>query len=141
MPFAGPNIEGQTPGASVTFVMPFYMTLASITAADLLNFPMPVKGRIDTISFSVKTKATTASKAATLTARLKSGSTTTSMTGGVLTLTSANMTPEAAVVNATAITALNEFNKGDSLVITASAVTAFAEGDGYLMIEVAGVFQ
>ncbi len=142
MAFPGPNTEGQVmtlenvaPGTG-SYFLPLYIALAQIVAADVINFPLTFKGRIESLSFSVQTKATTAAKAATLTAKIKSGSTTTALTGGVLSLTSANMTPEAAVVNATAITGLNKFNRGDSLVLTASAVTAFAEGTGYIMVEV-----
>jgi hypothetical protein len=142
MAFPGPNVEGQTmtleavaPGAGSQLTGQ-QLTLASLTVAgDVLVIPMPFKGRLDSYFFSVFAKATTAGKAATLTARVRSGATTTNMQGGVLALTSANCTPEGAVVQATPITGLNKFNRGDSLVFTSSAITAFSEGAGYLWLE------
>lgn len=141
MPFPGPNIEGQTmtvgaisPGSG-RFLVPLYVQLAQIVnSTDVLNYPLTFKGRLMAIGFSVQSKVTTAGKAATLTAKVKSGATTTNMTGGVLSLTSTNCTPEAAVVAGTAITALNKFQSGDSLVLSATAVTAFSEGTGYIML-------
>jgi len=143
MAFPGPNIEGQTmtleniaPGTGSQYIG-LQLTLANLTVAgDVFVIPMTFKGRLDSMFFSVFAKATTAGKAATLTARIRSGATTTNMTGGVLNLTSANTTPEGAIVNATAITGLNKFNRGDSLVLTSSALTAFSEGAGYLWLEI-----
>ena len=143
MAFPGPNVEGQTmtleniaPGTGSQYAS-LQLTLANLTVAgDVIVIPMTFKGRLDSYFFSVFAKATTAGKAATLTAKVRTAAAvTTTMTGGVLALTTANCTPEGAIVQATAITALNKFNRGDSIVLTSSAITAFSEGAGYLWLE------
>jgi hypothetical protein len=117
-------------------VTSLYVDVAKITAADLVtNYVFGFKGRILAVDFVVMSAVTTGSKAATLTTKLVSGSTTTALTGGVLALTSANCTPAGTVVSGTAITALNSFAAGDGLTISASSVTAFVEGAGYLMLK------
>src|SRR5690349_4043279 len=97
MPFPGPNVEGQTmtlesvaPGVG-RFLLSFYVALAQVVnSTDLITaYPLGFKGRIMSTNFHVNTKVTTASKAATLTPKLKSGSVTTTVTGGVIALTSA----------------------------------------------------
>lgn len=144
MAFPGPNVEGQTmtleavaPGTGSQYTA-LQLTLANLTVAgDVIVIPMTFKGRLDSYFFSVFAKATTAGKAATLTAKVRTaGGVTTNMTGGVLALTSANCTPEGATVQATAITALNKFNRGDSIVLTSSAITAFSEGAGNIFLEI-----
>lgn len=111
--------------------------LASLATGDLVtNYVFGFKGRVLAVKFIVNFAATTAAKLATLTARLVSGSTTTSITGGVLALTSATVTPSGIVVLGTAVTALNAFTATDGLTITTSGVTAFVEGSGTLVVTV-----
>ncbi len=87
-------------------------------------------GRILRVDFLVAKPATTAAKLSTLTPRIG----TTALTGGVLALTSANMTPVGKVVNGTAITALNTFGAADTIDVQASSTTAFVEGSGAILL-------
>jgi len=138
----GPNIVSTAMNLSTVaagtgrVLLPFYVQLAQIVnTTDLITaFPLTFKGRLIALDFVTQTKVTTGSKAATVTPKLKSGATTTTVTGGVVTLTSALATPEGAVIAGTAITALNSFASGDSLTISASSVTAFIEGTGWLLL-------
>src|SRR5919204_4742810 len=119
-------------------LVPFYVELSKIVnSTDLITaFPLTFKGRVIAMDFVTQTKVTTGSKAATLTPKLKSGSTTTAVTGGVVALTSALCTPEGAVIAGSAVTAANSFASGDSLTISATSVTAFVEGTGWLLLTV-----
>jgi len=142
MAFPGPNVEGQTMtleniaiGAG-SIPVSLYLALTGFVAGDQIQYTAPFKGRLDSYRFSVFSKVTTAAKAATLTPKIvTAAAVSTVMTGGVLALTSANCTPEGAQVPATAITGLNKFNRGDTLVFTVSALTAFTEGTGNLLLE------
>lgn len=115
------------------FNLPFQTALADITAADLVTgFTPGYNFKIVKSVFVVSKPATTAAKAATV--GLKIGST--AVTGGVLSLTSANMTPKGVVVAATAITAANTGTSTDTLSIVGSAVTAFVEGNGSIVLTI-----
>jgi hypothetical protein len=59
------------------------------------------------------------------------------VTGGVMALTTANQNTIGGTVAASAITALNLGAAGSTLEVTASAVTAFVEGDGWVEFTVA----
>ncbi len=89
-------------------------------------------GTIVSVAFRVIEPVTTAAKAATLNLEIDG----VDVTGGVLALTSANMTPASAVVNGTAITALNTFAADSTITVEASAVTTFIEGSGEIIITV-----
>lgn len=117
-------------------IVPFYIDLTKlVTSTDLVTaYPLLFKGRVVSMDFITQTKVTTSAKAATLTPKLKSGSTTTAVTGGVVALTSALCTPEGALVAGSAITALNSFANGDYLTISVTSVTTFVEGSGYLLL-------
>lgn len=109
----------------------FYIELAGLTNADVLTTWTPgFAGTINKIEFAVKVAVTTGSKAADLNMEIG----TTNLTGGVVSLTSANCTPKGTVVAGTAVTAANTFTATDTLSIEASGVTAFAEGDGWLIV-------
>ena len=96
----------------------------------LTNWTSGFAGTIHKASFVVTDPATTAAKAAAL--NLEIGST--NVTGGVVSLTSANCTPLGAVVDGTAITAANTFGASDTISVEASGVTAFVEGAGVLLV-------
>jgi len=101
-------------------------TLAGIANGDLItNWTPGFAGTLVSLHAFVYVAATTAAKAATL--NLEIGATNT--TGGALALTSANMTPKGAVVNASAITAANVFTNVDTISLEASGVTTFIEGE------------
>lgn len=103
------------------------LQLADI-AAGVFAKKIPYNFTLLSTAFRVLKAATTAAKAATLTPIIAA----TPVTGGVLALTSANMTPINNVVAGTAVTAGATGNAGDALGVTASAVTAFVEGDGVI---------
>src|SRR6266699_1252255 len=92
----GPNIVSTAMNLSTVaagtgrVLLPFYVQLAQIVnTTDLITaFPLTFKGRLIALDFVTQTKVTTGSKAATVTPKLKSGATTTTVTGGVVTLTS-----------------------------------------------------
>jgi len=113
-----------------TIVLP--VDLASITgAADVLtNYTPLYKFKILSVSFAVSKPVTTGGKAADL--NLEIG--TTNVTGGVVSLTSANCTPLGALVAGTAITAANTGSASDTISVEAANVTAFVEGQGYLLV-------
>ena len=110
-----------------TVVLPIG-SLAGLINAQTRKIALPFAGTVTAMSFRVGNPATTAAKAATLTAQING----TPVTGGIASLTSANCTPAGAAVAATAITALNTFTAGQTIEVAVSAVTAFVEGDGYV---------
>jgi hypothetical protein len=87
-------------------------------------------GRIKSVAVVVSKPATTAAKLATVTAEVAS----TVVTGGVVAITSANMTPAANSVPGTAITALNTFTAAQAIGVGISAVTAFVEGTAFAVL-------
>ena len=117
----------------------FELDLASITAADVITAITPgYAGRLKKAYFVADKAVTTGSKAATLQPKITpNGGALTPTTGGAIALTSAALTPKGAVVAGSAITAANTFGASDTLSVVASAVTAFAEGTGNLVLEFA----
>lgn len=101
------------------------LQLADI-AAGVFAKVVPYNFTLLSTLFRVLKAATTAAKAATLTPIIAA----TPVTGGVISLTSANMTPINNTVAGTAVTAANTGTAGQALGVTASAVTTFVEGDG-----------
>ena len=118
-------------GVNTKSVLSIPVILANVADGDILTtFTPGFAGAITKFSFAVTDPVTTAAKTTTL--NLEIG--TTNVTGGVLTITSANATPLGAVVDGTAITANNVFGATDSISIEATATTAFIEGEGVLLI-------
>ncbi len=95
-------------------------------AAGVFAKPIPYNFTLLSTLFRVLKAATTGAKAATLTPIIAA----TPVTGGVISLTSANCTPINNTVAGTAVTGTNTGTAGQALGVTASAVTAFVEGDG-----------
>jgi hypothetical protein len=124
--------------ASQKSTISLYTKLADLVNTNIMAVNVPFAFTCTAARFRPRTPATTGAKAATLTAGIASTGTgaLTNMTGGVLSLTSANMTPTNTPLASTTITALNTGVAGASLGATVSAVTAFAEGDGYLEFDV-----
>lgn len=58
------------------------------------------------------------------------------MTGGIVSLTSANCGTLGAKIGGTTITAGNDGTSQDGLTVKAQAVTAFAQGQGMLVIRI-----
>jgi len=132
------NVDVTAPAATVAqhtpSVINFHVNLANLANAGVVGgFTPGFAGRIKKISASVTLAASTGSKAASLQARIGS----TATTGGVLALTSANMTPSGAVVEGSAISALNTFSATDTVSLLISGVTTFIEGEAELLITLA----
>jgi len=118
------------PEEEMVVVIP--IILSKVANGDILTAYTPgFHGRIKALDFAVSDPATTAAKAATLNAEIG----TTNLTGGTVALTSANCTPLGAIVAGAAITAGAAFDRDDTISIEASGVTAFVEGQGYLLIK------
>lgn len=105
--------------------------LAGLTNANFVTGYVPgFAGRIVSMQFVNTVVVTTGAKAASLNAEID----TVDVTGGVVALTSANMTPLGARVAGSAITAANKFAATSVIDFEASGVTAFAEGAGVLLV-------
>lgn len=116
-------------------VLTLPIKLAAITGAgDVVTEIRPgVDGKIENVEFVVTSPVTTASKAATLNLEIN----TTDVTGGTVALTSAAATPLGKVISNTASpSANNTISKKDKLSVEAASVTAFAEGEGYLLVRI-----
>jgi hypothetical protein len=109
-------------------IIPLYTTLIGLVNTQVLAVTIPWNFTLTSLGFRVRTPVTTGAKLATLTAQVNG----TPVTGGVLSLTSAAATPTNTLVAGTAITALNTGTAGQNVGALVSAVTAFAEGDGYV---------
>lgn len=110
------------------------ITLASITGTgDVVTTYTPgYKFKILAVDFVTEVAVTTGSKAATL--NLEIG--TTNLTGGVLSLTSATATPIGAIIAGTAVSGNNTGTASDTISVESSAVTAFSEGAGYILVKI-----
>lgn len=104
--------------------------LSTITAADVITeFRPGIAGTIEYWEFICTIAATTAAKAATLNLEID----TTNVVGADLALTSANVTPKGVVISGTP-TSANVLTRDSKLSVEASAVTAFVEGEGFLIV-------
>ncbi len=118
-------------GAIQKSILSVPVKLSKVASGDLLTqFTPGFPGRIVKASFAVTDPVTTAGKAASL--NLEIGAT--NLTGGVIGLTSANCGTLGAVVDGSEITGNNVFDSDDTISVEASGVTAFAEGEGVLLI-------
>jgi len=117
----------------VTYLQ-FPIKLARITSATdvVTEFRPCLAGVIEDVQFIVTDPVVTGSKAITLNLEID----TTNLTGGVLALTSAALTPLGKVVSSTAITGGNTLVRESKLSVEASSVTAFADGEGVLVVRV-----
>lgn len=106
---------------------------ASITAADIVTAYLPGhKFKILAVDWYTTVVVTTAAKAATLTTKIG----TSAVTGGVLSLTSAALTPVGVKLAGSAVTAANTGTSTDTIEILGSAVTSFVEGSGFVNIRI-----
>lgn len=126
--------SGDTIAAGVgVSIIPFFVNLVDIGNADLLtNYTPGYKFKILAVHFAVEKAATTAAKLATITPKISG----VSVTGGVLSLTSANCTPQGNVVSGSAVTALNTGSAAATISLTGSGVTAFVEGSGWILLRI-----
>ncbi len=111
----------------------FWVDLTTLTNADILTaYTVGYAFKILSVAFGVHKAVTTGAKLATITPSITGVAT----TGGILSLTSANCTPKGVVVPASAVTGTNSGSASDTISLTASAVTAFIEGNGWIIIEI-----
>lgn len=104
--------------------------LSTITVADVITEIRPgIAGTIEYWEFVSTIAVTTAAKLATLNLEID----TTNVVGGDIALTSAALTPKGVVVGATP-TGSNTLTRESKLSVEASAVTAFVEGEGFLVV-------
>ncbi len=127
------DTELDTGAGAASFPFTLQTDLIDITAADLLTgltlgFPFKIVKAV----FAVNKPATTSGKAATLDFKIGS----TAITGGTIALTSNNCTPKGAIVAGSSITALNTGSATDTISIVGSAVTAFVEGNGSIILTI-----
>lgn len=126
------NITSTATQVQGIYTISFSKLLAGVTAADILtDYTINHPFKVLDVRAIVTTAATTAAKAATITAKIG----TASVTGISLGLTSANMTPLGAVVSSTA-TANNIGNAGDKISLTAGSVTSFVEGQAEIVVTI-----
>ena len=138
--FAWVCTAGGSPGTwrplSGFLTLSLYMPLTAIANGDMMTgFTVPFAALIRKASFVVIQPATTAGKAATLSLKIGNNA----VTGGVVTLTSTNCGTRGAVVEGTAVTGANQIAPGDTISLTASNVTAFAEGAGVYVLTLSGL--
>lgn len=108
------------------------ISLVTLTAAgDYTVFTPGFIGTIAKVQFAVGTAVVAASRAATISLKIAG----VAVTGGAVALTSANSTANA-VIAGSAVTLNNTFTAAQAITVTASSVTAFAEGQGVLLISV-----
>lgn len=116
-----------------TYVLSLPITLAAVADGDVVTtFTPGHHGRIKSLDFLVDVAVTTAAKLTTLNAEIG----TTNVTGGTVALTSANCTPQGAIVADAAITALAAFDNDSTISIEASSTTTFVEGSGTLLVTI-----
>lgn len=124
-------VSRATSGAIQKSILTIPIKLAKVANGDVLtNFTPGFPGSIVRAAFVVTDPVVTASKLATLNLEINA----VNLTGGVISLTSANCTPLGAVIAGTAITANNTFGATDTISVEASSVTAFVEGEGVLLL-------
>jgi len=103
--------------------------MSTIADGDLVTTITPgFAGKIRKVYWVQDAPVTTAAKASTL--NLEIGIT--DLTGGVVSLTSAECTPKGKVIAGTAITAANVFLADSTISVEAASTTAFIEGSGSL---------
>lgn len=126
--------SGTTMAAGVgVYTLTFPIENASIANGDVVVAYVPGhKFKILKVTYVTNKPVTTGSKLSTITPKI----TGVAVTGGVLSLTSATMTPVGTLVAGTAVTAANTGSSTDSITLTASATTAFVEGNGSFVIQI-----
>lgn len=113
-------------------IIPVHMELPGLIATAIPAIAIPFNFTLTAVSFRSKNPPTTAAKAVTATPAING----VACTGGVISLTSANLTPGNTNLPGTAITALNTGTAGQVVSFALSAVTAFVEGNGQFELSV-----
>lgn len=113
-----------------------HINLVDITGAGdvVTNMAPGFAGRIKKVYFVTGSPVTTGAKLFNATVEINA----VALVGGIIALTSAAVDPLGKVIAGSAITGANSFDKDDTISVVADTVTAFAEGDGTLVIEYEG---
>ena len=112
-------------------VLAIPIKLAKLANGDVLTkFAPGFPGSIVKAAFAVTDPVVTASKAASLNLEVNDQD----LVGGVISLTSANCATLGKVIEGSAISGNNAFSATDTISVEASNVTAFAEGEGVLLL-------
>lgn len=118
-------VTRSTAGVNTKAIFSYYVPLAGLVTGDILTTYTPgFAGTITKVSAAVVTATTDIDADATI--NLEIG--TTNLTGGVVTLSDANVTPKGAVIDGTAVTAANVFTAVDTISIEAVVTNAFSDG-------------
>ena len=112
-------------GAEQTVIVP--AQLPDLTGTEQWQVNVPFNFTLKSIGWRTGKPASTASKLATLTAQVNGAS----VTGGVVSLTTANQNATGTLTAGTAITAGGTGTAGQTVGFVLSSVTAFGEGDGW----------
>lgn len=111
-----------------TILLP--IQLAGLANSGVMKVAVPFACTVVSALFRTGKVVSTGSKLATLTVTTNGGG---AVTGGVMALTSANQNASGTALAASAISGAGAtITAGQTLEVTASSVTAFAEGDGYV---------
>jgi hypothetical protein len=121
-------MSGIAPKCVVSIPIPAYSAIAD--AGVLARFTPGFDGRVHSMAVQASTAVTTAAKLSTLTPKIAG----TSVTGGVVAMTSAGQNAIGAAQAGTAVTALDEFTSTQEITVVASATTAFVEGAGVIYL-------
>lgn len=128
------GVAGDTLAAAAlkqTVIIP--MQLLDLVNSGAWTIALPFAFTILSALFRTGKPASTAAKAATITLSTSAGS----LTGGVMALTSANQNTTGGSVAASAVSGANaSASAGGTIIATASSVTAFVEGDGWVEVTV-----
>lgn len=124
----GSLLRAASPGEAINYS--FVFDLANLGNITEISFTPGYNGRILGAQMSTLIAATTASKSTTLTLNANGSP----VTGGVLSPTSANMTPISNTITATAVTGANTFTNAQTVSLVGSATTAFVEGRAVINI-------
>jgi hypothetical protein len=117
------------------YTLAFYVNLIDIStsAATILNtYLIGHRFKILALSFALEKAATTAAKAVTITPGIGG----VAITGGVLSLTSANCTPIGTIISGTTVTGNNVGTSAQAFLLVTSANTAFVEGSGWIIVRI-----
>jgi len=134
-----PNSQSSELGLAATLAagigmhdIALFVNLANLTNAITVGLTPGFKGRLISYAYTALLPSSTASKDATLTAKVG----TVAMTGGVLALLTAGTDAAGETTNATAITALNSFTAIQAVNFTIAVSAVFVEGNGWLILRV-----
>lgn len=124
-------VTRSTSGVNTKAIFSYYVPLAGLATGDILTTYTPgFAGTITKVSAAVVTATTDIDADATI--NLEIG--TTNLTGGVVTLSDANVTPKGAVIDGTAVTANNVFTASDTISIETVVTNAFSDGAIMVMV-------